>query len=64
MISMSNDINCEFSTVNIINIDDIDGKRVDTIVKWIMLLILMINLVIMDFKHLVFIDGKILFAQP
>ena len=62
MISMSSDVNCGFCTVNIVDIDDIDGKR-DTKVKWIILLISMIKLTILDFEHLVLFDGKILFTQ-
>ena len=30
MLSMSSNVNCEFSTVNIVNIDVKDGKEVDT----------------------------------
>ena len=52
-MSMSNYINCRSSTVNIVNIDDIDRKRIDIKVKWIMLLILMAKLTILDFKRLV-----------
>ena len=64
MISMPSDVNCTFSTVSIANFDDLDGKRVDTKVKWITLLILMANLTISYFKRLVLIDGKVLFTQP
>ena len=52
-MSMSKYVNCRFSTVNIVNIDDIDGKRIGTKVKWIMLLILIAKLTILDFKLLV-----------
>ena len=42
IISMSNDVNCKSRTVSIVNIDCIDGKRVETKVKRIMPLNLMI----------------------
>ena len=64
MILMSNFVNCKFSIVNIVNIDDIDGTRVDTNMKWIMLLILMANVRMLNFKHFVLIDVEILFTQP
>ena len=64
MISILNDVNRKFSTVNIVNIDIKDGKEIDTKVKLTMLMILMINATILDFKYLASIHWSILFTQP
>ena len=64
MILMSILVNCKSSIVNIVNIDLKDEKKVNTEVKWIMLLIILPNCTIIGFKHLVSIDGKFLFTQP
>ena len=62
-ISISNYVSCRFNTVTVVNIDDIDGKRVDTKVKWIMLLILMANLMILDFKRLILMMENFVFTN-
>ena len=62
--SMPNDVNCKCNTVNIVNTDD-KGETLQALkVKWIMLMILIRKLIILKFKHLELIGGKILFTQP
>ena len=58
MMSMSSDVNCKFSTVNIVNIDVKDGKEIYMNVILIMLMMLMVNSTILDFQYLVSIDRK------
>ena len=59
---MSNDVYCNCNTVNIVNTAYKRENNIGTEVKWIMLMMLMIKLRILNFKHLVLIGGKILFT--